>query len=203
MPSFASGSDPATGAGSAPRVRPMENDDVPDLVAAGRAAATLFASAGLDLPDGDPRHVLRGAAWVLVVGRPAVGYAAVSTLGAALAPEWSGGDRRAAYLEELAVRPDRGGAGLGTALLRAVCDRARERGLSWVTLTTFRDVRFNAPFYTRRGFAELPSLAWGAELHARWREEERAGIAVAPRIAMCRRLVDASGAGNVSPPPTG
>lgn len=203
MPYFSAGPDSATEVGDALHVRPMENDDVPDLVAAGRAAATLFASAGLDLPDDDPRDVLRGAGWVLVVGRPAVGYAAVSMLGAALAPEWSGEDRRAAYLEELAVRPDWGGAGLGTALLQAVCDGMGERGLSWVTLTTFREVRFNAPFYTHRGFAELPSPAWGADLRARWREEERAGIAVAPRVAMYRRLVDTPELGNVSPLPTG
>ena len=50
-----------------------------------------------------------------------------------------------AHLEGLAVMPDAGRRGVGTSLLEAVADWARARGDEQVTLTTFRDVPFNAP----------------------------------------------------------
>ncbi len=95
----------------------------------------------------------------------------------------------AAHLEQIAVRPDLGRRGIGGALLEASCTRARAAGFGALTLTTFRDLEWNAPWYARRGFSELPREAWGPELAAQWRTEEEAGILVAPRIAM-RRLLD-------------
>jgi GNAT superfamily N-acetyltransferase len=42
--------------------------------------------------------------------------------------------------------------GIGRRLVAAVCEWASRRGWSRVTLTTFRDVPWNMPFYTRHGF---------------------------------------------------
>ena len=61
------------------------------------------------------------------------------------------------HLDELDVLPAHGRKGLGSALLAAVCDRARAKGYPGVTLSTFRDVPWNAPFYGRRGFRILPA----------------------------------------------
>ncbi|MDT0302166.1 GNAT family N-acetyltransferase [Streptomonospora wellingtoniae] len=154
--------------------------DVGSAREAGLAAGTMFAEAGLALPPDDPREVLLGARWVLVAHEPVRGFAAVGVLDGA------------AHLEELAVHPECGRRGVGSALLEAVCGLARCEGFAAVTLTTFRDVPFNAPWYRRRGFAELPSAAWGPGLREQWRREEEAGIAVAPRVAM-RRGVGAGG----------
>ena len=60
-----------------------------------------------------------------------------------------------AHLEEIAVHPDSGGRGLGSSLLDAVARWAREQGREAVTLTTFREVPWNAPFYERRGYRVL------------------------------------------------
>ncbi|WP_179646842.1 GNAT family N-acetyltransferase [Spinactinospora alkalitolerans] len=150
--------------------------DLPRLVEVSTAADTLFASAGLELPLDDPRPMLAHADRVLVAGDPVAGLAALTELDGA------------AHLEQLAVHPDHGRRGIGAALLEAACADARERGYRAITLTTFRDVAFNAPWYARRGFAELPEPAWGPRLRAQWEAEIDAGIAVAPRIVMRRGL---------------
>ena len=49
-----------------------------------------------------------------------------------------------------------------------------------MTLTTFRDVPFNAPFYARVGFVE----AHDARLKALLENEVARGVAIAPRVAM-------------------
>jgi GNAT superfamily N-acetyltransferase len=57
-----------------------------------------------------------------------------------------------AHLDEIDVLPSCGRQGLGSALLDAVCRWAQQAGYPAVTLSTFRDVPWNAPFYQRRGF---------------------------------------------------
>ena len=60
---------------------------------------------------------------------------------------------------------------------------ARDTGLAAVTLTTFRDVPWNAPFYRRAGFTVVDDPPPGlAELRAAERAEglDRFG----PRVAM-------------------
>ena len=60
------------------------------------------------------------------------------------------GDR--AHLQELDVDPDHKGRGLGRELVAACVAWANRHGLTTLTLTTFRDVPFNAPYYARIGF---------------------------------------------------
>ena len=59
------------------------------------------------------------------------------------------------HIVELAVAPDFQLRGLGRRLIDAARDLARARGLAALTLTTFRHVAWNAPFYARYGFVEL------------------------------------------------
>src|SRR5690242_8165274 len=56
------------------------------------------------------------------------------------------------YLRELAVMPAHGRRGIGTQLVNAVCDWARVSGLRAVTLSTFRNVAWNMPYYAKLGF---------------------------------------------------
>src|SRR5690349_18843714 len=56
-----------------------------------------------------------------------------------------------AYVEEMDVLTDHGRRGLGGRLLEAVCTWAREQGHPAVTLSTFRDVPWNGPFYRDTG----------------------------------------------------
>ena len=74
--------------------------------------------------------------------------------------------------------------GLGAALVRAVCETARARGHRAVTLTTFRGVAWNAPFYERLGFRALREDELPPELSEIFDEEEAAGLAKRHRVVM-------------------
>ncbi len=115
---------------------------------------------------------VKGLLWVAVdaLDRP---------VGFALAVELEGH----LHLEEMDVHPSRGRCGLGTALVQAVCAAARERGQS-VTLSTFRDVPFNAPFYAKMGFHELEDSELTPGLRRLREEEARRGLSLQLRILM-------------------
>ncbi|KOX24128.1 GNAT family N-acetyltransferase [Nocardiopsis sp. NRRL B-16309] len=153
----------------------MRAGDEPDLVRVSLAADTVFADAGVELPPDDPRALLAHADRVLVAvdsdGRPCGLAATVVVDGHP-------------HLEQIAVDPGHGRRGVGSALLAAVCAEAAAPGHTRITLTTFRDLPWNGPWYTARGFAPLPRAAWGPELARLW--EAEAPIRVLPRIVMAR-----------------
>ena len=93
-----------------------------------------------------------------------------------------------AHLEELGVRPDHGRRGIGARLVISVCDFASEKGLPAVTLTTFRDVPWNEPFYRRLGFAAIPDVEFSPALHEIVEEEAERGLDPARRVVMRRSI---------------
>lgn len=92
------------------------------------------------------------------------------------------------HLEQLSVLPERSGLGIGTALVQAALLRARLAGAQEISLRTFAEVPFNAPFYARLGFAVTePATPFELELLA---AEERTGLAAqGRRVQMSCRLV--------------
>jgi GNAT superfamily N-acetyltransferase len=58
----------------------------------------------------------------------------------------------AAHLEQLSVRPENARRGIGRALVEAAMAYSGERGHDHLTLRTFADVPWNAPFYATCGF---------------------------------------------------
>ena len=73
---------------------------------------------------------------------------------------------------------------VGFALLRRVCESAQAAGRDRVTLSTFRDVPWNAPFYARHGFRVL-SLAEMTPGLIRLRENEQGrGLRTDLRVVM-------------------
>ncbi len=100
-----------------------------------------------------------------------------------------------AHLDELSVALEHGGRGHGGRLLEHVCTIARARGFSEMSLTTFRDVPWNAPFYARRGFAPMRREQLGPELRAIQREEQARGLAARHRVCMRRSLRTVTGSG--------
>lgn len=147
--------------------------DLPRLVEVNTAAGLLFAAHGLVLPDDNPTNELLAADHVLVATAPhPVGFAILNKLDGH------------AHLAELAVHPDYGRRGIGSALLRRSRVWAEDQGYRSLTLTTFADIPWNAPFYAARGFAEFTESDWGPGLRDQWAAEREAGIMVAPRIAM-------------------
>jgi GNAT superfamily N-acetyltransferase len=115
------------------------------------------------------------AAVVLVSGRPAHGFACVDIVDGV------------AHLWQLSVVPSFGRQGIGRALVQAVCDWASSKGYAAVTLTTFRDVPWNAPFYSRLGFRVMDELPPGLQA-IRDHEAEIGDDDFGPRVAMRKDL---------------
>ena len=118
----------------------------------------------------------QGRLWVALAGDAPVGFAHVEILGSGTA-----------HLEEIDVHPDHGRRGLGTRLVAAVCEWAASAGYRELTLTTFRDVPWNMPFYARLGFQEVPAGELSAELIAVVLDETRRGLDPARRVVMRRQ----------------
>lgn len=89
-----------------------------------------------------------------------------------------------AYVEQLDVLPAFAGRGIGAALLDEVSRQARAAGLEGLSLSTFREVPWNAPYYRRLGFVEVTALTLGM---AAIREEHLArGLDEDARVFMVR-----------------
>jgi GNAT superfamily N-acetyltransferase len=88
--------------------------------------------------------ILAGTVWVAEAGASGI----VGELRATIADD-------CLHIVELAVARTFQQQGIGRALIDAAAKWARERGLRALTLTTFRHVAWNAPFYARYGFVEL------------------------------------------------
>ncbi|HMO80402.1 MAG TPA: GNAT family N-acetyltransferase [Pyrinomonadaceae bacterium] len=94
----------------------------------------------------------------------------------------------AAHLHEVSVDPDHGKRGLGRKLVEAVCLWAKHTGYPVVTLSTFRDVPWNAPFYEQLGFVQLTDPQLTPGLRKLRDEEKEAGLDISARILMRRSL---------------
>lgn len=88
------------------------------------------------------------------------------------------------HVWELAVAHEWQGRGAGTALMDAVVAHAARRRLRRVTLTTFREVRWNEPFYRRLGFRVLPREELDPRLSYVLDLEHRQGLPLDRRCAM-------------------
>lgn len=173
-------------------IEPATDADLPLLPPLEMRAGERFRAVGLDdVADGPPlpldalrRAHAAGGVWVARApdGAP-VGFAVVEPVDDGL------------HLEELSVEPAWGGRGIGSALLDRVVALAAERGLRAVTLGTFGDVPWNAPFYARRGFVVVPPAAQGPGLRAMAEAEAARGLGAERRVVMRRAVRGLSPAG--------
>lgn len=92
--------------------------------------------------------------------------------------------RRELHIWEFNVHPDFQQKGVGAGLLRACLIDARNSGFAAVTLTTFRDVPWNAPFYARLGFEEVSALDAHPRLAGELALEADHGLPIERRCAM-------------------
>lgn len=93
-----------------------------------------------------------------------------------------------AYVEQIDVLPSHAGRRLGAMLLDKVGDLARARGLAALTLSTFKDVPFNAPYYRRLGFSDLPDAELTPGLRAIREAHIARGLDESRRVFMRRDL---------------
>jgi len=95
---------------------------------------------------------------------------------------------RCAHLEELDVEPDFGRKGIGRSLVLAACDWARTHGSDRITLSTFRDVAWNAPFYSRLDFKLILESEMSPSLRRLRDDEAKTGLDPEKRVMMRRML---------------
>jgi len=89
-----------------------------------------------------------------------------------------------AHLLEMDVLPEHARRGLGRALAGEVATWARAQGFPTVTLTTFRHLPWNAPFYRRLGFVEISDSDLSPELAQHLAREAEHGLDPTQRTAM-------------------
>jgi chromate reductase len=167
------------GAYSIVRARPGDIGEIPKIEL---AAARLLGGHAPEsvLSETTSEAVLQeavrnGQLWVALAGNAPVGFAHVEVI-----------DARTAHLQEIDVLPAHGCRGLGTRLVEEVCQWAASAGYDSVTLTTFRDVPWNMPFYERLGFRVVPGAELSAALRAVVEDETRRGLDPSRRVAMER-----------------
>jgi GNAT superfamily N-acetyltransferase len=93
----------------------------------------------------------------------------------------------AAHVEQLSVHPDHQRQGVGTALLEIVNTWAAQRGPRALTVITFADVAWNAPWYRRIGFTDIPDDKLGDALR-RLRDEAQSVARDWKRVVMRRAV---------------
>lgn len=159
-------------------IRLARSDDLALLPAIERAAASLFRTtvyaymADAELVSSQV-HLDHDYVWVAVDGtdRP-VAFAIARMLD------------DSCYLHELDVDPRYARRGLGRQLIQTVATWAHARGYHALTLSTFRDIPWNGPYYTRLGFRPLDDSQLSPALQAVRQAEAAAGLPVDERFCM-------------------
>ena len=157
-------------------------NDLPLLPAIELAAARLLAGHAPEsvLNEATSQEDLKdaqshGHLWVALANDVPVGFAHVEVL-----------EPVVAHLKEIDVLPEHGRRGLGGELVTTICAWAATAGYRSVTLTTFRDVSWNMPFYARLGFEVIPSEELSPALLSIVQDETRRGLDPTRRVAMRR-----------------
>jgi GNAT superfamily N-acetyltransferase len=165
------------------RIRPVAPDELEILRDIERAAGRSFREIGMpEIADDEPLPVetleayrRAGRAWTTVdaADRP-VAYMITDLVDGNV------------HIEQVSVHPDHARRGLGRALLDRAWERARADGVPALTLTTFADVPWNAPYYLRCGFRILAENRWTPGLRAIRQQEAAHGLDRWPRVCMRR-----------------
>jgi ribosomal protein S18 acetylase RimI-like enzyme len=171
-----------------PTIRPATQADVERLVQVEVRAGRLFHAVGMsavaeDVPQAADlsEAVAAGQVWVTDVGSEVAAYIAAEVLDGN------------AHVAQVSVAPAHAGRRLGQAMIELVEAWGRAAGCPATTLTTFRDVPWNAAYYLRLGYEVLADDEIGPEL-ARTMEHEASlpGIDASLRCAMFKPNVPAS-----------
>ena len=151
-------------------IRLAQAAELPYLQEIEKASGEAFREVGMpEIADDAPMSLEALAeheVWVAVDGR-----------GVPVAFIAAGAVDGATHIHQVSVHPSGARQGIGAALIEHVTQAGRA-----VTLTTFRDVPWNAPYYERLGFRTVTEPSPG--LAAIMREEASRGLDPATRVAM-------------------
>lgn len=152
-----------------------------------RAAGRAFRDLGMDaIADDEPpaaedlhRYAGSGRLWVASDERDgrAVAYAMVDPVDGST------------HIEQISVHPDSARRGVGRALIEHIAASAAAEGVPALTLCTFLEVPWNAPYYARCGFRLLEDRELTPGLRRLREHEGELGLDRWPRSCMRRDLV--------------
>lgn len=94
----------------------------------------------------------------------------------------------AAHVHELSVDPAFGRRGIGTKLVETVIDWAACNGDETITLSTFRDIPWNGPYYRKLGFSIIDEADLTDDLRDVREHEAQIGLQVDQRVLMRRTI---------------
>lgn len=167
------------------RIRLATTDDVPKVAPLEAAAAEVYRTIGMDaIADDAPiaeslllQAVEEQRLWVAVE----YGELRAYLLGDFL-PE-------SLHIDQVTVHPDAARRGIGALVIESASsdERAKERGC--VTLTSFANVPWNAPYYERIGFMDIAESEWPAGIAEKVAEDQENGISRWPRVVMRRDII--------------
>lgn len=115
---------------------------------------------------------MEGASWVAEVQGDLVGFLCARV------------DEQDLHIEELSVRYELQGKGIGRGLMNTAIQHAHDHALRSVTLTTFREVPWNGPFYRSLGFQIIPAGELEPRLKDILDDEIQRGFPAEERCAM-------------------
>jgi GNAT superfamily N-acetyltransferase len=165
--------------------------DLPRLPEIEVSAASLFRDKGVEVFVGETDEtpieftpaeiwapiIAEGLLWVMAEpDRPACAFLAARI------------EEGRLHILEFDVHRDHQGEGLGRRLLTFAIAEARRRGLTGLSLTTFRDAPWNAPFYSTAGFEIIEGEDAKGALQNYLDGEAARGLDPARRCAMILRF---------------
>ena len=120
--------------------------------------------------------IARGHCLTATVDGEVAGFAAAGAVG------------RELHLSEISVARAYQGKGIGAGLIEALAVDARNSGFRAITLNTYRDIPWNAPFYARHGFVEVENFEGRPHLAESLEAAVDLGMPRERRCAMIRFL---------------
>ena len=166
-------------------IREARQDDLPRLSEIERQAGELFREIGMDaVADDEPPtigellpYIQDGRGWVATdEGDVPVAYLLLDVV-----------DHKG-HIEQVSVDPSHSRRGLGRLLIERAAAWARQHGLPSLTLATFAEVPWNAPYYETLGFRRLSEQEMTPGLHNIRRREAAHGLTAWLRVCMQRDL---------------
>ncbi len=163
-------------------VRLAQPQDIPQLIEVERSAAQLFGQQAelRFIADGEvmssrqhAEFIARQREWLMASASGQIaGFIAVQRL------------QHSWHIVELSVAANWQRQGVGKRLIAEVTAQARQRKVQRLTLTTFIKVLWNAPYYQRLGFRQIPTARLEAQLQDILAREAEQGFAAESRCAM-------------------
>ncbi|MBA6118115.1 GNAT family N-acetyltransferase [Pseudomonas sp. NC26] len=165
-------------------IRTTRPGDIAHLAGVERSAAQAFARVAdlAWLADGDVLDSAAHRGFMLAE----CSWVAEDAQGQVLGFLCASMEVHALHVHELSVRLEAQGQGVGRRLLDHAAYVARRRGFEQLTLTTFAEVPWNAPFYARYGFERIEEEHLSPRLRSILASEAAHGLA--GRCAMRLRV---------------